>query len=168
MNTMRKIRWFWSWNDEKEEQWLREMSAQGWHLKEVENPFFYIFEEGNPAEFVYRLDFLATRIDESEYQQIFEDAGWAYLGVKRGWRYFRQKATADSLPEIYTDNESKVKKIQRTMGYQLFSLFVILGYGFLYTSWGPAELTLSLFIIISLIFAYSLVRLWLRMRQLSA
>ncbi len=29
----KEFKWFWAWNDEKEEQWLTAMAQQGWHLQ---------------------------------------------------------------------------------------------------------------------------------------
>ena len=72
MNTVRKFHWFWPWNDEKEEAWLREMSAQGWHFKTVESPSTYVFEQGEPIDFVYRLDYFTGHGDLANYQQLFD------------------------------------------------------------------------------------------------
>jgi len=33
MATISKIKWFWAWQDEKEEAWLSNMARDGWHLK---------------------------------------------------------------------------------------------------------------------------------------
>ena len=56
MTTLKKFRWFWAWDDEKEEQWLREMAQKGWHLLSVSIPGNYTFEQGAPKGYVYRLD----------------------------------------------------------------------------------------------------------------
>ena len=58
-DTQRKFKWFWAWQDEKEETWLAEMSSQGWHLLRVDGPGFYTFQSGAAADYVYRLDFQA-------------------------------------------------------------------------------------------------------------
>lgn len=94
--TEQKIRkWFWAWEDEKEENWLREMSKQGYHLKE---PLFigsYLFESGEPQEYIYRLDFMSTpRKEQETYLQLFQDAGWEHVGSLGGWQYFRTRAEA--------------------------------------------------------------------------
>lgn len=36
--TIRKVKWFWGWADEKEEAWLGEMAQQGWHLRRLVFP----------------------------------------------------------------------------------------------------------------------------------
>ena len=38
MTTMKQFHWFWGWDDEKEENWLREMAQKGWHFKSVGMP----------------------------------------------------------------------------------------------------------------------------------
>ena len=168
MNTIRKFHWFWPWNEEKQEIWLREMSTQGWHFKTVESPSFYIFEQGEPIDFIYRLDFFPGRSDKANYQQLFEDAGWDYLGEIAGWQYFRQEAAQETLQEIYTDNASKVKKYQRNMMFLSILLPIILGAMFVFTIGATSEIKTFLMVIILLSFAYALVRLWQRISQLQA
>lgn len=111
---VKKSKWFWAWQDEKEEDWLREMSKQGYHLNK---PVFfgsYEFDLGEPADYIYRLDFNASsNKDLDTYLQLFDDAGWEYLGNLGGWQYFRIKAIAGERPEIFSDNESKIQKYQR-------------------------------------------------------
>ena len=55
--TIGKFKWFWAWQDEKEENWLRGMSQQGWHLLSAKPFGFYNFESGEKKDFVYRLDY---------------------------------------------------------------------------------------------------------------
>lgn len=186
MDTVQKIRWFWSWNDLQEEKWLRDMSAQGMHLKEVETPFWYTFEQGSSADYVYRLDYAANVAmfantgwyalgeeskravtNEAEYQQIFKDAGWTYLGTNRGWRYFRQEATKGREQEIYTDNPSKIIKYRHQLYFQLAVLALVCYWAFVPTYVG--DVTTEAWIIrlvLVLIFAFPLLPLSRRMLQL--
>jgi len=110
MTTMTQFRWFWAWDDEKEENWLREMSLKGWHFQSVSLPGFYRFEQGEPKDIVYRLDYLTNTKDKPDYLQLFLDAGWAYKGEMNGWQYFSKEAVDGEAPEIFSDPESKVKK----------------------------------------------------------
>lgn len=57
MELKRKWRVFWLWDFDKEERWLNEMASQGWQLR---HPGFcnYLFEKGEPGEYVYRLEML--------------------------------------------------------------------------------------------------------------
>ena len=34
-NQIKKTKWFWAWEDEKEEAWLSEMASEGLHLETV-------------------------------------------------------------------------------------------------------------------------------------
>lgn len=78
--TVRKFKWFWAWQDDKEEAWLSEMAQAGWHLKWPAMPGFYTFEAGAPRQDVYRLDYVFSNKDYQNYLQLFQDAGWQHLG----------------------------------------------------------------------------------------
>lgn len=113
MTTISKFKWFWAWQDEKEEAWLHKMAAQGFHLQSV-GPFgYYEFSEGEPRNDYYRMDFITDRKDYQNYQQLFKDAGWEHLGEMGGWQYFRTSGKGNAVPEIYTDKDSKAQKYQR-------------------------------------------------------
>lgn len=115
MDTITKWRWFWAWDDEKEEAWLRAMANRGLHFRGF---FFgrYEFEQGPARDDVYRLDFLPASRDRAEYLQIFQDAGWEYAGQFGSWQYFRKTAHPGEEAQIYTDNASKAVKYQRLIG----------------------------------------------------
>lgn len=115
MTTINKFHWFWAWDDEKEEAWLREMSLDGWHLKSYHFPSNYEFEKGQSVDYVYRLDYFVDRKDFDNYLQLFHDAGWDHLGDMGGWQYFRKETIHGEAQEIYSDNESKKKKYQRIL-----------------------------------------------------
>jgi len=115
MTTITKFRWFWAWDDEKEEEWLREMSLKGWHLTSVGIPTIYKFEQGFEKDYVYRLDYIRDRKDYSNYLQLFNDSGWDHIGEMSGWQYFRKEALNGEDLEIYSDNESKASKYQRIL-----------------------------------------------------
>lgn len=113
MNTIKKFKWFWAWQDEKEELWLHQMAQQGLHLQSVKLPGSYLFEVGEPRNDYYRMDFITDRKDYESYLQLFKDAGWEHLGEMGGWQYFRTAAKDNAVPEIYTDKDSKAMKYQR-------------------------------------------------------
>jgi len=124
--TMKKYRWFWPWQDEKEEAWLEEMSQTGWHLKSVQLPCVYFFDKGEPCRNIYRLDYmLMNKAKIQEYLQIFQDAGWEYIGEMSNWRYWRKLVVSGETSEIFTDNESKIKKYQRMLAVMAFFLFFL-------------------------------------------
>ena len=115
-NTIVKRKWFWAWQDDKEEEWLSDMSKQGYHLSKP--GFFgrYEFEQGESRNYVYRLDFMSDRkVKKETYLQFFADAGWEYIGEFGSWQYFRILAEGEHQPEIYTDVASKIKKYERIL-----------------------------------------------------
>lgn len=116
-NVIRKYKWFWAWQDEKEEAWLRQMSQEGLHLASLGFPGFYNFVAGEPANYVYRLDYITNSKDYQNYLQLFKDAGWEHLGRMGGWQYFRTLAGEGELPEIYSDPDSKIQKYRRLLAY---------------------------------------------------
>ena len=52
-----KNRWFWAWQDDKQEAWLEAMSREGLHLQTIKAFGRYVFESGEPRTDTYRLDF---------------------------------------------------------------------------------------------------------------
>ncbi len=122
-----KFRWFWAWQDEREEAWLAEMSREGWHLLKVRIPCLYNFQKGEPKHYVYRLDFQTSgRKDRNAYLQLFRDAGWEHLGNMSTWEYFRKKARPGEEPEIFTDPESKIQKYERVIAFIVLFLPILL------------------------------------------
>jgi hypothetical protein len=119
------FKFFWPWQDQEQEKWLKEKSQTGLHLKKPNNLMgIYTFEKGEPQVFTYRLDFQSDLKNNKEtYIQIFEDAGWEYLG-ESSWQYFRKPDQKETSNEIFTDNQSKIKKYERLVLYQ--SIFVVI------------------------------------------
>lgn len=117
--TVRKYKWFFSWQDEQEEVWLGEMSRTGLHLKRPGSFGSYPFEEGPGRDIAYRLDYNNEKAKE-DYLQLIKDAGWEYLGVRGGWHYWRKEIVNGIVPEIFTDLSSKIQKYQRLIaGYTI-------------------------------------------------
>lgn len=115
MNTKSILHWFWVWQDEKEEAWLQEMARQGWHLKGIGAFGTYKLAAGEPREMAYRLDFFTDSKNKANYLKIFDDAGWEYIGEFGSWQYFRKPIQDGEVPEIFTDNESKIVKYGRIL-----------------------------------------------------
>jgi hypothetical protein len=120
MTTQIKFKWFWLWEDEKEEAWLRDMAKQGFKLQSIRPLNGYVFESDTPLDMAYRLDFIIPRKDYQEYLQLFRDAGWEHVLVHGGWQYFRKESADGIAPEIFTDNHSKIMK------YQSLAIFLVI------------------------------------------
>jgi len=170
-NTIRKVRWFWPWQDEQEESWLRSMSQKGWHLVSVGLAGIYRFKSGESCDYVYRLDYQTyKKKDEQDYLQLFSDAGWEHIGYMSSWHYFRKEAREGEAPEIFTDVESKVAKYKRVLTYLAFFAVIIIvvmsrNVWFEYPySWWFVVRAIYLFLTAGLI--YSIIKLLLRIRHL--
>ena len=107
-------RWFWAWQDHKQEAWFESMSRAGWHLQDVDF-LTHTFERGEPQDYVYRLDYRPDK-DEQEFQEFVQEAGWQYIAKTTGWLYFRLPAQAGQPAELYTDPEGKIARYKRLMG----------------------------------------------------
>ncbi len=167
--TLRRFKLFFAWQDDKEEDWLREMANKGWHLSSFGLPGFYSFSLGEPQDVVYRLDFITSKIDMADYLQLFRDAGWEHLGSLVGWQYFRKPADTEGVNEIYTDPESKIQRHRRLVGYLLFFLpimivlFTRIGDPSSYPFFGVMKIFSA---IVLILYAYAMVRIFMRMNQL--
>ena len=169
-SNVRKFKWFWAWQDEAEEAWMREMSNEGWHLSGIGFPTIYKFKSGEPKDYVYRLDYRSHwKMDKEDYLQLFRDSGWEYIEEMAGWHYFRKLARPGEELEIYTDAESKIGKYQRLLAFLgilmlplFFSIFNLrdpLTYGWM----SIIRIFISL---IFVLYVYAIVRLWMRINQL--
>ena len=160
---LRKFKWFWPWQDEAEEAWLRDMSQQGWHLSAVGLPIVYNFEPGKPKDFVYRLDYPGSyKMDKEDYLQLFMDANWEFIEERTGWYYFRQLAQPDDDLEIYTDAESKISKYQRLLAFA-FVIMVPLFFGVINTR---GDFWFFIIFPLFLLWVYIFARIGIRINQL--
>ena len=93
---------------EEEEQWLRLRHNEGWRLVSFTVPCFYTFEQCEPEDVVYRLEFRQRRRGEGDgYIEMYRDYGWEYVGVCNSFHYFRKPASEGDL-EIFSDDASRL------------------------------------------------------------
>ena len=169
MNTtyVNKNKWFWAWQDDKEEAWLSEMAREGLHLDTV-SLGTYKFRKGEPGNYVYRLDYQSLKSkDKESYLQLFEDAGWEYVGNMSGWMYFRIQADEGESPEIFSDAESKTGKYQRVIMYLVIFLPILMILRpNVVDRYGPSLVIIEvLYFILMLLYAFAMVQLLRRMNQ---
>ncbi len=109
-------------NYEKEEAWLNEMAASGWHC--VDYLFGrYLFEKGEPGAYIYRIQLLEYYTNHAEsvtYLEFLEDAGVEVIASHLRWVYLRKK-TADGPFELFSDKESRIAHYKRII-YMLLPL----------------------------------------------
>jgi hypothetical protein len=169
MNTqiIHKFRWIWGWDDDKEEAWLGQMSLAGLHFRGMSAPGLYTFEKGEPHNFVYRLDFKSEKDkDFREYLQLFEDAGWSHLTTIMGWQYFRIESLTGKAPEIFTDNDSKIRKYQRLL---VFLLVISAPVVVIFTSLLDDEshrFVIIIYLVLMIFYLYAVVRILMRIQKL--
>ena len=142
-------KWFWVWEFEKEEKWLNEMAAKGLTLTSMHFTK-YIFEETDPGEYQVRIELLdnkPTHPESEKYIRFLEETGAEQVASWLNWVYFRKK-TADGPFELFSDNTSRIKMLNRVISL-LTTLGVMClitgGYNlFLYFRWGHAISLLGL------------------------
>lgn len=108
---------------EKEEKWLNEMSLKGLHLIDYKIGR-YLFEEGKPGEYIYRLELLKelpSHPESKAYLKFMEETGIEHVASHIRWVFFRKKAE-DGEFDLYSDYNSKINHYKR-----IILLFVILG-----------------------------------------
>lgn len=169
---MQKFKWFWAWQDEAEEDWLRKMSNQGWHLAKIGFPTIYTLRAGEAADYVYRLDYRSHyKMEKDDYLQLFTDAGWEYVEEMAGWHYFRQTARSGEQQEIYTDSESKIGKYQRLLMFlgilMLPLFFTIMNLNNL-APYGWVAIIEMFIAALFALYVYAIIRILLRIRQLKS
>jgi hypothetical protein len=167
MTTITKFKLFWAWEDDKEENWLREMSQQGYHLSSLGLPGFYKFEQGFAKDYVYRLDYIRDRKDYANYLQLFNDSGWDHMGEMAGWQYFRKEAVNGDDLEIYSDNESKANKYQRVVLLLVIILPLLINMITVpFRSSGIPDVLRFIFFGFFFLYIYGLTKLLMRIRNL--
>ncbi|MCU6500796.1 DUF2812 domain-containing protein [Rugamonas sp. A1-17] len=113
---VRKFKWWFVWQDEKHEQWLQRMAAEGLHLRDTNCIGMHTFVCGVPADVVYRWDVGKQRRRDPEYMQLFQDAGWEYVASTLGWHCWRKTRKAGTAMEIFTDSAGRIRKYRTVLG----------------------------------------------------
>lgn len=111
---------------EKEQDYLREMHNHGWKFKKVSGLCMYHFEECEPMDVIYQLDYNQEGIaHKEEYIQMFEDCGWEYMQDYVGFSYFRKPVGIMNADEsIFCDDESRLEFMKRIFKGRLIPLLV--------------------------------------------
>ncbi|SDS67464.1 Protein of unknown function [Paenibacillaceae bacterium GAS479] len=107
---MKFVKRKWFWNYEREEEWLNEMSAKGMMLTDY-SWGKYVFEEGTPREYTYRIELLEQLPAHSEskaYLDSMEQNGIERVASYMRWVYFRRKSS-EGVFNMYSNPESKLK-----------------------------------------------------------
>jgi len=114
-------RLFGIWQEEKEMEWLRQMSLQGWHLVSAA-VVVYTFEKGEAKDLSYYGDYKSFKQwDLEEYLHIFQDAGWTFICKQGNWFYFSSPVD-NKYREVYSNNQSRLEKFRLLLLLHIFLL----------------------------------------------
>ena len=100
---------------QKEEKWINEMALKGMNFIDY-SIGRYLFEEGRPGEYLYRIELLKNNPRHAEsaaYIKFMEELGIECVSTYVNWVYFRKKA-ADGPFDLFTDCDSKIAHCNRT------------------------------------------------------
>lgn len=174
---MWKFRLF--FDDQKEEKWINEMAAQGWHFK---RSFLrgYFFEKGEIGEYIYRCDLLnnfGMGKEVQEYIQFVESTGAELVHKQFHWAYFRQHQSLGEF-ELYSDATSKLGYLNRMLGLNikvaLINLLLAVVNGFFAQDNGGAQLNdflsgfvMGIFLVIFISIILLTLRRWNLKKQLT-
>ena len=122
--SMKKVKYRFSLNYQKEEEWINEMSQQGWHLEKFSFGRF-TFIKGEAGEFIYRSELLGDmgKKEKAEYLEFLTDSGITVVHEFAGWIYTRRAASEGPF-ELFTSNQSYIGYYQRILRYMI-PLFLI-------------------------------------------
>ena len=121
------VRFFTIADYEEEEAWLRKQHQNGWKIRKMILPCFYVFEKCEPEDVIYRLDYKNNEQTE-EYMQMLSDFGWEYTANSGGWLYFRKPAEAaesEQDGELFSDDASRVELVSHVVKTRLIPLAII-------------------------------------------
>lgn len=168
---MKQVIWKLYTDFEREENWLNEMSQKGLQLVSY-TPGRYVFEEGAPGEYIYRielLDQLPSHHESRAYIRFMEEAGAEYVDSILRWVYFRKRA-ADGPFELYTDRDSLITHRKRIMALYgvLGSVNVVTGINVVRNSTPGLGLLPYVNLILGLLFASIAYGQWAKIRRLKA
>lgn len=81
---------------------LKRMSAQGWHVVDLDTVLLYRFEQGEPHDYDYAVG--QERTFGPQAEELYRAAGWTPVVAANGYQVLR--AEAGTTP-LYTDEESQ-------------------------------------------------------------
>ena len=112
---------------QQEEKFLSEMHENGWSFTHVSFPGLYRFEQCEPKQVSYRLDYNQEGIrNKREYIQMFSDCGWEYIEDFVGYSYFRKEGQpGEESAEIFCDDASRLDMMYRVFRGRIIPLIII-------------------------------------------
>lgn len=125
MKTKKEFKYFTIFNHEAEQEYLNDMHRHGWQLVKIGGIGTYHFEECEPEDVVYQLDYNLNK--DNEYFQMFKDCGWEFLFDFAQYSYFRKpKSEMQGEEEIFCDEQSRLDMMNRVIKGRMTPLLVLL------------------------------------------
>lgn len=126
MKVRKERKYFSIFEHEKEQKYLQEKHKEGWKFVLVTGLGTYHFEQCEPEDVVYQLDYNQDGLaHKEEYIQMFEDCGWEYLMDFYGYSYFRKPTSKmKEEEEIFCDENSRLEMMERVYKGRLLPLFI--------------------------------------------
>ncbi len=127
MKTKKESKNFTIMEYEKEQMYLQEKHKQGWKLVKVTGTGKYHFEECEPEDVVYQLDYNQEGLKhKEEYVQMFEDCGWEYTTDFAGYSYFRKPASEmNGKEEIFCNDSSRLEMMKRVFKGRVIPMLIV-------------------------------------------
>lgn len=127
MKKKKVLKYFTIMQYKAEEDYLRSMHQSGWKLVKISGFCVYHFEQCEPIDMIYRLDYNKDGIEhKDEYVQMFHDCGWEYLQDYVGYSYFRKPTNNEnSNDDIFCDDESRLEMMSRIFKGRLIPLLIL-------------------------------------------
>lgn len=122
-----KLRFFSIMQWKQEQEFLRQQHNNGWKFTRLNALICYHFEQCEPEDVVYQLDYNPDGIThKTEYVQMFHDCGWEYLQDYFGYSYFRKPISdMNGDEEIFCDDSSRLDFIKRVFRGRIIPLIII-------------------------------------------
>ncbi len=126
-DTRHEFRFFTLFDYDLEEEWLRNMNAQGWRVTDV-TLTFYTFERCEPEDVVYKMDFCeVTGNEKTNYLSMFKEYGWEFVYEVNSYCCFRRpsKGISQKDLDIFSDTGSKFEMMKRIIKWRLIPILII-------------------------------------------
>lgn len=128
MSTCKEFKLFNIAQYDEEAAYLRSMHRAGWRLVRVSFPGNYYFEQCEPEDVVYQLDYnQAGPEHRDDYLRLFADCGWEYMFDFYGFSYFRKPAAQiEGEESIFCDDASRLAMVERIFKGRLLPMLLVL------------------------------------------
>ena len=122
----KEFKYFSIFNHESEEEYLRSQHQHGWEFVKVTGIGMYHFQECEPEDVIYQLDYNQDTNNKEEYIKMFIDCGWEYIQEYAQFSYFRKPVSEMVEDErIFSDETSRLEMLERVYKGRLLPVLVI-------------------------------------------